>query len=57
MENAVFIVVSIMYALILSAKSDYDKKLMSNVGWVVMTQIVLGFILLLVFKCMGQNSL
>lgn len=57
MENSLFLVVSVMYGRILLASSDYDRKVMSGVGWIILTQILLGFILLLVFKIMGQNSL
>lgn len=37
MENAIFLVVSIMYGRILLASSDYDRKLMSSAGWIILT--------------------
>jgi len=36
MENSLFLVISGMYIRILLATSDYDRKLMSVVGWVIL---------------------
>jgi uncharacterized membrane protein len=56
-ENSIFLVISVLYAIILSDRKNPDNRDQKLVGWMIIGLMIAAFISLVVFKVKGKKAL